>query len=35
MKRHDRPQAVVTDGLKSYGPAIKEVGNAKRQEIGR
>ncbi len=35
MKRHGRPQAVVTDGLKSYGAAMKEGGNADRQEVGR
>src|SRR5436305_955385 len=27
MKRHGRPQAVVTDGLRSYGAATKEIGN--------
>jgi putative transposase len=35
MKRHGRPQTVVTDGLKSYGAAMKEIGNADRQEAGR
>jgi putative transposase len=35
MKRHGGPQAVVTDGLRSYGGALKEVGNADRQEVGR
>ena len=35
MKRHGRPQAVVTDDLRSYGDAIKEIGNADRQEVGR
>ena len=35
MKRHGRPQAVVTDGLRSHGAALKEIGNADRQEIGR
>ena len=35
MKRHGRPQAVVTDGLRSYGAAMKEIGNADRQEVGR
>ena len=35
MKRHGRPQAVVTDGLRSYGAALKEIGNAGRQESGR
>ena len=35
MKRHGRPQAVVTDGLRSYGAAMREIGNADRQEVGR
>ena len=35
MKRHGRPQTVVTDGLRSYGAAMKEIGNADRQEVGR
>ena len=35
MKRHGRPQAVVTDGLRSYGAAMKEIGNADRQKVGR
>ena len=35
MKRHGRPQAVVTDGLRSCGAALKEIGNADRKEVGR
>src|ERR1039457_2394164 len=35
MKRHGRPQAIVTDRLRSYGTALKELGNADRQETGR
>src|ERR1700710_2058607 len=35
MKRHGKPQTVVTDGLRSYGAALKEIGNADRQEVGR
>ena len=35
MKRHGQPQAVVTDGLRSYGAAMKEIGNVDRQETGR
>ena len=35
MKRHGRPRAVVTDGLRSYGAAMKEIGNQERQEVGR
>jgi len=34
-KRHGRPGAIVTDGLRSYGAAMKEIGNADRQETGR
>ena len=35
MKRHGEPQVIVTDKLRSYGAAMKVVGNAKRQETGR
>ena len=35
MKRHGQPQTVVTDGLRSYGAAMKEIGNIDRQETGR
>jgi putative transposase len=35
MKRHGRPQAIVTDGLRSYGAAMKNIGNVDRQETGR
>jgi len=35
MKRHGQPRTVVTDGLRSYGAAMKEIGNADRQEVGR
>ena len=35
MKRHGQPQAVVTDGLRSYCATLKELGNADRQEVGR
>lgn len=35
MKRHGRPQAIVTDGLRSYGAALKEIGKVDRQEQGR
>ena len=35
MKRHGRPQAIVTDGLRSCGAAMKEIGNADQQETGR
>ncbi len=32
MKRHGRPLTVVTDKLRSYGAAMKVIGNADRQE---
>ena len=35
MKRHGKPKAVTTDGLRSYKAAMKEIGNADRQEVGR
>ena len=35
MKRHGRPEALVTDRLRSYGAAMKVIGNADRQETGR
>jgi putative transposase len=35
MKRFGKPRSVVTDGLRSYGAALKEIGNSERQEIGR
>ena len=35
MKRHGNPRAIVTDRLRSYGAAMKEIGNADRQETGR
>ena len=35
MKRHGRPHVVVTDKLRSYGAALKEIGAADRQETGR
>jgi putative transposase len=35
MKRHGRPKAVVTDGLRSYRAAMNDIGNADRQEVGR
>jgi putative transposase len=35
MKRHGRPKAIVTDGLRSYTAALKEIGNADDQEVGR
>jgi putative transposase len=35
MKRHGKPRAIVTDGLRSYAAAMKEIGNAEKQEVGR
>ncbi len=35
MKRYGRPESVVTDRLRSYRAAMKEIGNAARQVIGR
>ena len=35
MKRHGNPHSLVTDKLRSYGAAMKVVGNADRQETGR
>jgi putative transposase len=35
MKRHGQPEVVVTDKLRSYGAAMKVIGNDNRQETGR
>lgn len=35
MKRYGVPNVIVTDGLRSYGAAMKDIGNAGRQESGR
>ena len=35
LKRHGSPQAITTDGLRSYGAAMRELGNPDKQEIGR
>ena len=35
MKRHGRPKAIVTDRLRSYGAALKAIGNPQAQETGR
>ena len=35
LKRHGRTKAIVTDGLRSYGAALKEIGAADLQETGR
>lgn len=35
MKRYGNPHVVVTDRLRSYKSAMREIGNAGRQETGR
>ena len=35
LKRHGRPKAIVTDGLRSYSAALKDIGADHRQEVGR
>ena len=35
MKRYGRPNAIVTDRLRSYRAAMNEIGNAARQVVGR
>ena len=35
MKRHGSPKAITTDGLRSYRAAMKGLGMADRQEVGR
>ncbi|MDF0597538.1 IS6 family transposase [Psychromarinibacter halotolerans] len=35
MKRYGRPDTLVTDRLRSYGAALKEIGAVDRQETGR
>ena len=35
LKRHGSPEAITTDGLRSYRAAMNELGNAEKQEIGR
>jgi putative transposase len=35
MKRYGNPEAIVTDRLKSYGAAMKVIGNARRRMTGR
>jgi putative transposase len=34
LKRHGQPRRIVTDRLCSYSAAMKELGNADRQEVG-
>ncbi|MEL1251145.1 IS6 family transposase [Aurantiacibacter gilvus] len=35
LKRHGKAEKVVTDGLKSYPAAMRELGNEDRREMGR
>ncbi len=35
LKRHGSPMEIVTDGLRSYGAAMDELGNRQKQRIGR
>ena len=35
MKKYGGPRKIVTDGLRAYSAAMREVGNADRQEVGR
>ena len=35
LKRHGSPDAITTDGLRSYGAAMTELGNADKREVGR
>ena len=35
MRKHGNPEVIVTDGLASYGAALKEIGAADKQEMGR
>ena len=35
LKRHGKAEAIVTDGLRSYPAAMKELGNIDRREMGR
>ena len=34
LKRHRKPEAIVTDGLRSYPAAMHELGNNERREVG-
>jgi putative transposase len=35
MKRHSRPESIVTDRLRSYGAALKDLGRGDDREMGR
>jgi putative transposase len=35
MRKHGRQEAIITDRLRSYGAALREIGASHRQETGR
>jgi len=35
LKRHGKPETIVTDGLRSYLAAMRDLGNQDRREYGR
>jgi putative transposase len=35
MKRHGRPETIVTDCFRSYGAALKDLGRGDDREVGR
>jgi putative transposase len=35
MRKYGRPEVIVTDRLRSYGAALREIGACARQETGR
>ena len=35
MKRHGKARTIVTDGLRSYGAAMKDIGSLDKKETGR
>ena len=35
LRRHGPVETITTDGLRSYKAAMKELGNADKQEVGR
>ena len=35
MKRHGRPETIITDRLRSYGAALKDLGRGDDREMGR
>ena len=35
LRRHGAPEKITTDGCRSYGAAMDELGNRNKQEVGR